>query len=101
MLRILIPVTVIVSLWTVGFYYAMIDEVEDEVDDQLDLYAEQIIRKQLRGEEVPTEDNATNDSFFFEEIAPEIKNALLQEKQRAAYESKINQLKILFPVDKF
>ena len=35
----------------------------------------------------------------FEEIAPEIKNALLQEKQRAAYESKINQLKILYPVD--
>ena len=33
------------------------------------------------------------------EIAPEIKNALLQEKQRAAYESKINQLKILYPVD--
>ena len=33
------------------------------------------------------------------EIAPEIKNALLQEKQRSAYESKINQLKILFPVD--
>ena len=64
--RILIPVTVIVSLWTVGFYYAMIDEVEDEVDDSLDLYAEQIIRKQLRGEEVPTEDNATNNSFFFD-----------------------------------
>ena len=33
------------------------------------------------------------------EIAPEIKNALLQEKQRTAYESKINQLKILYPVD--
>ena len=35
----------------------------------------------------------------FAEIAGEIKNALLQEKQRAAYESKINQLKILYPVD--
>ena len=35
----------------------------------------------------------------FAEIAPEIKNALLQEKQRTAYESKINQLKILYPVD--
>ena len=36
----------------------------------------------------------------FAEIAPEIKDALLQEKRRAAYESKINQLKILFPVDR-
>ena len=35
----------------------------------------------------------------FAEIAPEIKNALLAEKQRNAYESKINQLKILYPVD--
>lgn len=35
----------------------------------------------------------------FAEIAGEIKNALLQEKQRTAYESKINQLKILYPVD--
>ena len=35
----------------------------------------------------------------FSELAGEIKNALLQEKQRSAYESKINQLKILYPVD--
>ncbi len=35
----------------------------------------------------------------FAEIAPEIKDALLQEKRRTTYESKINQLKILFPVD--
>ena len=35
----------------------------------------------------------------FEEIIDEIKDVLLQEKQRAAYESKINQLKILYPVD--
>ncbi len=35
----------------------------------------------------------------FEEIAEEIKESLLNEKQRAAYDSKINQLKILYPVD--
>lgn len=36
----------------------------------------------------------------FEEIAGEIKQGLLGEKRQKAYESKINQLKILFPVDK-
>lgn len=36
----------------------------------------------------------------YEEIAEEIKRALLAEKQQKAYESKINQLKILYPVDK-
>lgn len=71
LLRTLIPITLLVTLWTVGFYHTMIDEVNDEVDDALDEYAERIIRRQLRGEEVPTEDNATNNSFFFENIAPE------------------------------
>ena len=35
----------------------------------------------------------------YEKIADEIKQALLIEKQRAAYDSKVNQLKILYPVD--
>ena len=35
----------------------------------------------------------------YEQIAEEIKHALLTEKRRAAYESKINQFKILYPVD--
>ena len=37
---------------------------------------------------------------LYEEIAGEIKNGLLGEKRQKAYESKINQLKILYPVDK-
>ena len=36
---------------------------------------------------------------FMAEIADRLKAALLSEKQRAAYESKINQLKIMYPVD--
>ena len=35
----------------------------------------------------------------YEEIKDEIKSGLLGEKRRKAYESKINQLKILYPVD--
>ncbi len=37
----------------------------------------------------------------YESIKGEIKNALLLEKRRSAYQSKINQLKILYPVDMF
>ena len=37
----------------------------------------------------------------YKEVSEQIKNALMEQKQQAAYESKINQLKILFPVDKF
>lgn len=46
--------------------------------------------------------NAKNESQTapYESIAEEIKESLLSEKRRKAYESKINQLKILYPVDK-
>ena len=37
----------------------------------------------------------------FEEVKEQLKEQLLAEKQQKAYVSKINQLKILFPVDKF
>ncbi|MBE6570980.1 MAG: hypothetical protein E7656_01875 [Ruminococcaceae bacterium] len=35
----------------------------------------------------------------FEDIADQIKEKLVSDKQQAAYKSKINQLKILYPVD--
>ena len=37
----------------------------------------------------------------YKDVAEQLKEALMGEKQNAAYQSKINQLKILFPVDKF
>ena len=40
-----------------------------------------------------------NEQIPFEAIADEIRGALKNEKSRKAYESKINQLKILYPVD--
>ena len=45
--------------------------------------------------------NSKKDSELmpYENIADDIKDALLGEKRRKAYESKINQLKILYPVD--
>ncbi len=35
-----------------------------------------------------------------EEVKEQIRQALMQQKQQAAYQSRVNQLKILFPVDK-
>ncbi len=37
----------------------------------------------------------------FDEVKGQLTNGLLQEKRQQAYDSKINQLKIVFPVDKF
>ncbi len=45
--------------------------------------------------------NAKNEpkTAALEEVAEDLKAALLNEKRRKAYESKINQLKIMYPVD--
>ncbi len=37
----------------------------------------------------------------FEQIAPQLKEKLLMDKQQATIQSKVNQLQILFPVDRF
>jgi len=38
-------------------------------------------------------------AMSYEEVKADLMNALKEEKQQAAYQSKINQLKILYPVD--
>ncbi len=47
--------------------------------------------------------NEKNEStvLSYDEVAPQLKEQLLSEKQQKAFASKINQLKILFPVDIF
>ena len=40
------------------------------------------------------------ENMKFEDIKEELKQSLMSEKQQQAYQSKINQLKILYPVDK-
>ena len=47
------------------------------------------------------EKKSESSALAYEEIAEQLKEQLLGEKQQKAYASKINQLKILFPVDKF
>jgi peptidyl-prolyl cis-trans isomerase C len=37
----------------------------------------------------------------FEQVAPQLKEKLLMDKQQATIQSKVNQLQILFPVDRF
>lgn len=40
-------------------------------------------------------------TYAYDEIAPQLKEQLLREKQQKAYQSKVNQLKIMYMVDKF
>lgn len=63
--RILAPATLLVATWTILFYFAILGEVNDEVDDALEEYAEEISQRYLAGEDLPVDGNGTNNSFHF------------------------------------
>lgn len=67
-LKIFVALTLILTVWAVFFYVAMIDEVNDEVDDSLEDYSENIMIRALAGEELPTENNGSNNQYYLTKI---------------------------------
>lgn len=63
-IRLLALTTVVLSFWALFFYFAMMNEINDEVDDSLEDYAEAIITRSLAGEEIPTTSIGSNNQFF-------------------------------------
>ena len=61
----------ILTAWAVCFYYAIMDEVNDEVDDSLEDYSELIIIRSLAGEELPSKDNGSNNQYYLTEVTAE------------------------------
>lgn len=70
-LRLSIAITLILSVWAVLFYFTMIDEINDEMDDSLEDYSETIIIRSLSGEELPSEDNGSNNQYYLTRISAE------------------------------
>ena len=62
---------VVLTLWSVLFYLVMMDEITDEVDDAIDLYAENVITRYLAGKELPDTDNGTNNSYHIQQVTEE------------------------------
>lgn len=67
-LRISLVLLVVLTGWAFFFYVAMIDEVNDEVDDSLEDYSELIIIRALAGEELPRAHSGSNNNFFLREV---------------------------------
>lgn len=70
-LRITLALTLILTVWAVFFYVTMIDEVNDEVDDSLEDYSKTIIIRALAGEELPSENNGSNNQYYLTEVSKE------------------------------
>ena len=53
----------VMALWAALFYFAMVNEINDETDDVLGDYAELIMRRALAGKPLPTPNNGSNNSY--------------------------------------
>lgn len=67
LIRLSIALLLVLTGWTVFFYFTMIDEINDEVDDALEDYSETIIIRALAGQPLPAVSDGTNNTY---EIRP-------------------------------
>ena len=56
MIRLSLGVIVVLTAWAALFYAAMVDEINDEVDDTLEDYSDLIITRSLAGKELPNKE---------------------------------------------
>ncbi|MDO4692438.1 MAG: HAMP domain-containing sensor histidine kinase [Porphyromonadaceae bacterium] len=69
--RLAVSLSIVLALWAVFFYFAMINEVTDEIDDSLEDYAELLIVHALSGEELPSEHTNSNNQYYLSPISAE------------------------------
>lgn len=62
---------VILTCWAVLFYLAVMEEVNDEVDDSLSDYAESLIIRSFSGEKMPDTSNGSNNQYFLYDVSAE------------------------------
>ena len=67
--RLVPALLVITTLWGIFFYYALMDEVNDETDDTLEDYSEIIITRFLAGQEMPSQADGTNNSYYLTQVS--------------------------------
>lgn len=66
-----IVISVLICLWSVFFYFAVMHEIDDETEDSLELYAFRLIQKKNEGKLDPIFYDGSNNSFFIEQITKE------------------------------
>lgn len=66
--RLFAVLTVLLTAWGFLFYVAIIEEINDEVDDSLEDYSENIITRALTGQALPSRSDGTNNSYYLTAI---------------------------------
>ena len=65
------PLILIFVVWATAFYFILSEELIDEVDDQLEVYSEQIMRQWLAGDSLPESHNGSNNTYYIRPVSPE------------------------------
>ena len=78
MMHVSVASVFIMTAWAVFFYWAIIDEVNDEVDDSLEDYSESLIVRYLNGEDMPSLNNGSNNQFYMYDVSSEYAETYLQ-----------------------
>lgn len=68
-LRLSLALLPVMALLAMLFYFAMVDEINDEADDALDDYAELVMRRFLAGKELPEPNSGSNNSYFITPVS--------------------------------
>jgi len=61
--------SLLLAAWAVLFYLAMINEINDEVDDSLENYAEILMKRSLSGRELPAAFSGSNNGYFLRDVS--------------------------------
>ncbi len=69
--RISLAMIIIISIWTSFFYHKIIEEVNDENDDNLELIAQNVVRKHLAGIDIPEKISGSNNAYSLMPISEE------------------------------
>lgn len=67
-LRLSLAAALVLGFWAVAFYFVIMAEVRDEADDSLEDYAEMVILRKLRGEDLPSQSSGSNNQYLLRPI---------------------------------
>lgn len=67
-IRLTLALAPLMTLWAVLFYFTMIEEINDEMDDNLETYSEMIVVRMLTHQELPPLNSGSNNSYSIKPV---------------------------------
>lgn len=66
--RLSVALLPVIGLWAMVFYFVIVDEINDEADDLLESYADQLMVRKLSGKELPVTNIMTDGHYSISQV---------------------------------